>query len=59
MKLELQDNLICSTCKGKKIIPNPLTENIEICPVCKGKGILGNTIEENSNKNKKLLLENR
>lgn len=51
--------MICATCRGKKVLPNPLTENVELCPTCKGRGILTNTLDENVNKGKKLLLEVR
>ena len=52
-----EDNLICSLCKGTKVIKtlNEVTSKHEtvLCPRCKGNGIL---IDEKKDDNRKILL---
>lgn len=49
------DNIICLSCKGKKVV---LVENqVAVCPNCKGSGKAGrNDLIENSNNKKHLIL---
>jgi len=53
-----EDSLICSLCKGKKVLFefNEFTEKskVVVCPKCKGTGILVN--EEQREDNRKILL---
>jgi len=55
--IRCEDNLICSLCKGKKVLFefNQFTEKskVVICPRCKGTGILVN--EEQKEDNRKIL----
>ena len=53
----MNDTLICTTCKGEKVIRTPVNNStkVDICPSCKGTGSLVSENDWKKNRGKKLI----
>ena len=53
----MNDTLICTTCKGEKVIRTPVNNStkVDICPNCKGTGSLVSENDWKKNRGKKLI----
>lgn len=53
----MNDTLICTTCKGEKVIRTPVNNStkVDICPRCKGTGSLVSENDWKKNRGKKLI----
>ena len=53
----MNDKLICTTCKGEKVIRTPYNNSIkvDICPRCNGTGSLVNENDWKHNKGRRLI----
>ena len=53
----MNDKLICTTCKGAKVIRTPYNNSIkvDICPRCNGTGSLVNENDWKYNKGRRLI----
>jgi len=53
----INDRLICTTCKGEKVIRTPVNNStkVDICPNCNGTGSLVSENDWKKNKGKRLI----
>jgi len=53
----ISDRLICTTCKGQKVIRTPINNSVkvDICPKCNGTGSMVTENDWKKNKGKRLI----